>query len=201
VAPSRKKSGDRLDVSGSRPDEDERRMFERAFSDVHPWRRGANRISQVDFEARPVASDPGLPSAAGRNAQPHAHDLQVEAQADGTVGTAFGVSKETVADLRRGHFKFEARCDLHKLHAEVARRKLHVFVEECVRRNLHAVLVICGRGLHSGPEGPVLASVVTDALVRSASRQHILAFAPAAAEQGGQGAVAILFRRKAPAKS
>lgn len=200
VAPRKPSSGNQPDVNGPRPEEDERRMFEREFADVRPWRRGADRIPQVDL-ASPDLSGPSRPALPGRTSQPAAHALAVEAQADGAVGLAFGVSRETVAALRRGQFKFEARCDLHKLHADAARRRLHGFVLECVRRHLHAGLVICGRGLHSGPDGPILANVVTEALAHPPCSQHILAFTPAAAGQGGQGAVAVMFRRTAsPAK-
>lgn len=200
MAPRKTTSSDQPDAKGGSLDEDERRLFEREFADVRPWRRGANRISSVDFEASPDAVGRNRPPATGRSPQQYDRDLQVEPQSDGVVGTAFGVSKETVAALRRGQFRFEARCDLHRLHAEAARQKLHVFVEECVRRNIHAALVICGRGLHSGPDGPVLATVVTEALGRAPTGRHILAFTPAAAEQGGQGAVAVLFRRRSPGK-
>jgi len=171
-------------------------MFEREFAGVRPLRHGANRISAVDFEdvppRSPVASPAEPPIAP-------AHDLQVERGPEGTVGLSFGVSRETLAALRRGEFGFAARCDLHKLHAEVARRKLYAFVTECARRGVRAALVICGRGLHSGPDGPVLASVVADALAKPPARQHVLAFAPAMAGHGGEGAIAILFRRASPA--
>jgi DNA-nicking Smr family endonuclease len=176
---------------GARADEDERRYFERELAGVRPWHRGSNRISAVDFEPGP-ASPPRTKPVAKAAAAP---TLRVESGPDGTVGTAFGVSKETVADLRHGRLGFDARCDLHKLHAEAARRKLQAFVETCVRQNLRAGLVICGRGLHSGPDGPVLAGVVTQALASSPTNRLVLAFVHAAAEHGGGGAIAVLFRR------
>jgi DNA-nicking Smr family endonuclease len=188
-------------VAGKRPDgpdardDDDRQLFERELADVRPWQRGANRVSWADFEqesarpSRPQRSSPSKPTGSSRV------DLQVEATPEGAVGIGFGVSKQTVAGLRRGRFGFDARCDLHKLRAEAARRKLTVFVDECIRRNLRAGLVICGRGLHSGPEGPVLARVVAEAFARPPISRHILAFAPAAPEQGGPGAIAVLFRR------
>ena len=198
---SRKPGSDKPpDTKGTRPEEDERLLFEREFADVRPLRRGANRIPLVDFESSPVVPVRSPRSAIDRLAAQPSHTLQIEVQSDGVVGMAFGVSKETVSAIRRGEFKFEARCDLHKLHAQAARRKLDVFVDESVRRNLRAALVICGRGLHSGPDGPVLAKLVPEALAASPNNRHILAFAPAPSELGGQGAVAVLFRRRSPDK-
>lgn len=182
-------SGSRSPGEGA--DEDERRLFERELAGVRPWRRGSNRISAVDFEPEPAP-----PSKAQAVARPAASPtLRVQSGPEGTVGTAFGVSRETVADLRHGRLGFDARCDLHKLHVEPARKKLRAFVEACVRQNLRAGLVICGRGLHSGPDGPVLAGVVLQALGSSPTNRHVLAFAHAAAEHGGPGAIAVLFRR------
>lgn len=185
-------------AKGSRPlprpsDEEERRLFERELAGVRPWRRGSNRVSAVDFEPEPAPAP--APKAQSWSRSAAASTLQVESGPDGAIGTAFGVSKETVADLRHGRFGFDARCDLHKLHAEAARRKLRAFVETSVGQGRRAGLVICGRGLHSGLDGPVLASVVTQALGSAPLNRHVLAFATAAAEHGGPGAIAVLFRR------
>jgi DNA-nicking Smr family endonuclease len=195
MASAKRSGGNSAGVPPTPAAEDERQMLERELADVKPWRRGANRISAVDFVAdtqpgQPQARPPLAPTGGGGEAR------HLDVAPDGASGLAFGVSKETVAALRRGDFEFEARCDLHKLHAEAARRKLGAFVQECLRRNLRAGLVICGRGLHSGPEGPVLAKVVTEVLAGPPARGHILAFAPAAARHGGSGAIAVLFRRR-----
>lgn len=193
MASRKSSSGEPPLPTTDRLNDDERRMFERELAGVRPWRRGPSRISQADFQDLP----PHPPVATGampKPAQP-SDDLHVEREPDGSVGLAFGVSRQTLSALRRGEFPFEARCDLHKLHAEPARRRLQDFVAECARRGLRAALVICGRGLHSGPDGPVLATVVSETLAQPPARRHILAFAPASAAQGGAGAVAVLFRR------
>jgi DNA-nicking Smr family endonuclease len=192
-----KPTGDhRPDGSRDSLDEEEQRMFEREFAGVRPWRRGAHRISSVDFPAdqdQPGSAGPFRGSQASRLPDPNP---RIEVQSDGVSGTAFGVSRETASALRRGEFRFEARCDLHKLRAEAARKRLSRFVEECTRRKIRAALVICGRGLHSGPEGPVLARLVAETLASPPMASVVLAFAPAPADQGGPGAVAVLFRRR-----
>jgi DNA-nicking Smr family endonuclease len=62
------------------------------------------------------------------------------------------------------------------------------------------VLVICGRGLHSGGDGPVLRDVAINVLCGRPARTHVLAFSTAAPTRGGDGALAILLRRPAKAE-
>jgi DNA-nicking Smr family endonuclease len=179
--------------------EEERRMFERELVGVRPWRRGANRISSVDFEAV-AAPEHRRPSTSLRSARRPGAAIQTEDDSNGMVGTAFGVSRQTARALELGEFVFEARCDLHRLHADAARRRLQQFVEDSARKGVRAALVICGRGLHSGPEGPIMVRLVAETLARPPIDRHILAFAPAPAQHGGVGAVAVLLRRASPSK-
>jgi DNA-nicking Smr family endonuclease len=192
--PSRKPTEDSApDADRARLAEDERKMFERELAGVRPLRRGPERVSAIDFDDV-SASQSRQPQAKPAGGRPPA--VHVERRTDGVIGTAFGVSNATVAALARGELGFDARCDLHKLRAQAAQHKLHAFIQECVRRNLRAGLVICGRGLHSGPEGPILVEIVTDVLGKPPTSQHILAFTPTAQSQGGPGAIAVLFRRR-----
>lgn len=172
--------------------EEDRRLFEREFADVRPLREGPMRVVQ-DFDAPPgpvrvdlAARLPKSGAAAG---------LQVERDGGAVTGASHGVSRQTLRDLRRGVIRIEATCDLHGLHAEQARRRLQQFVEESVRRGRHAVAVICGRGRHSGPEGPILREVVIEALGTRALLAQVIAFASAAPAQGGEGALLLLLRR------
>lgn len=115
---------------------------------------------------------------------------------DGEItGARFGVSHETLRYLARGEFLAEARCDLHGLRAAAARQRLRGFIEESVARGRRAVLVVCGRGLHSGPTGPVLLDVASELLARSPVSRHVQAFASATPARGGEGALMVLLRR------
>jgi hypothetical protein len=163
---------------------DEQRALAQAYAGVRPWRRGAPRISSLDFPMVPKARRPGAHSG-GRSA------LRAR---EGGGGVAFGVSEETVWALRHGRFGFEAECDLHGLRVEGARRRLLGFVAECVRQGVRAARVICGRGVHSGSDGPVLPDLVAHTLARPPVAGRVLAFAPTSSDQGGEGAVAVLFR-------
>ena len=174
--------------------EEERRIFEQEFGDVAPLRKGADRIVPVlDSKDGPAGAVRDLRAARAEGA------LVVERQ-DGTItGASHGVSRETLRALARGEIRAESTCDLHGFGAEAARHRIQQWVRESAVAGRRAVLVICGRGLHSGGEGPVLRDVAVSELCSSALRSRVLAFSSASPSRGGDGALAILLRR--PAKS
>jgi DNA-nicking Smr family endonuclease len=174
--------------------EEDRQLFEREFADVEPLRKGGDRIVlESSGDARGVAG-PGAKRASSEEAA-----LAVDHQ-DGTItGASHGVSHETLRALARGDIRAQSTCDLHGLGAEAARRKIQQFVRQSSCAGQRAVLVICGRGLHSGGEGSVLREVTIDELCSRQARAHVLAFSTASPARGGDGALAILLRR--PAKS
>ena len=95
--------------------------------------------------------------------------------------------------LRRGQFRIEDEADLHGLTATQARMQLRVFIVESAARGLGCVRVIHGKGLRSGPRGPVLKTNVQRWL---AQWDEVLAFVSARARDGGSGAVYVLLRRR-----
>ena len=175
-------------------DEVERRLFECEFAGVRPLPPGPTRVA-------PSASAPG-PRGSARAAFRKASQvsaLTVERQGSRVTGASFGVSHETLHKLGRGGTRFEATCDLHGLRAEAARMRLERFIAESVALDRRAVLVICGRGVHSGLAGPVLLEMAVRTLGQPPAAQHVLAFASAAPAQGGEGALMVLLRRRRPA--
>lgn len=109
-----------------------------------------------------------------------------------------GVARATVSALGRGELPIEDICDLHGMRAEAARGRLERFIVSRAERGCRALLVICGRGLHSGPEGPVLLDLAIEVLTGAAVGRHVLAFASAPPRQGGEGALAVLLRKPRP---
>jgi DNA-nicking Smr family endonuclease len=174
--------------------EEERRIFEREFGDVVPLRKGADRVVlESGGSARKVVG----PSAKRPS---HTDDGLVVDREDGSItGASHGVSRETLRDLARGDIRAEATCDLHGLGVEAARRRIQQFLRDSAAAGRRAVLVICGRGLHSGGEGSVLREVVVSELCNHRAREHVLAFSTATPARGGDGALAILLRRPAKA--
>lgn len=172
--------------------EDERRLFEREFADVRPLRPGPARIAPT---RAPVSSDRS--SSNSPRAQRPAGALVVEREGSRVACAGFGFSRENLRALGRGEFRPEVTCDLHGLRAEAAAANLRRFIMEAAAHGRRVVRVVCGRGLHSGPGGPVLLEVAVETLCTSALRRYVLAFSSSAPAQGGDGALAVMLRRQA----
>jgi DNA-nicking Smr family endonuclease len=95
--------------------------------------------------------------------------------------------------LRKGRFSIEAEADLHGLTVPQAKLHLREFICESVEYRLGCVRVIHGKGLGSGPGGPVLKGKVQRWL---AQWDEVLAFVTALARDGGSGAVYVLLQRR-----
>ena len=112
---------------------------------------------------------------------------------EGTAYRRAGLPERTFRQLRRGRFRIEAEADLHGLTGAQARVQLREFVVEASDRGLGCVRVIHGKGLRSGPGGPVLKTLVQRWLVRW---DEVLGFVSARARDGGSGAIYVLIRRR-----
>jgi DNA-nicking Smr family endonuclease len=100
------------------------------------------------------------------------------------------VREEVLRKLKRGQFAVEAEIDLHGLGRHAAHEALREFLNDSVRRGLRCVRVIHGKGLRSGPGGPVLKHVVDHWLRKI---ENVIAFASARPVDGGTGAVYVLL--------
>jgi DNA-nicking Smr family endonuclease len=178
------------------PDDEDRRLFERELADVRPLKPGPTRIPF----SPPLASKSRVSSGMGANEQ-RRRGISVERIGGRVAGAAPGVSRQLLRVLGKGELAVEATCDLHGMRAEAARARLRGFIEVSAERGRHCVLIVCGRGLHSGPTGPVLLELTTEALGQPPLGQHVLAFATAPASHGGEGALVVRLRSKRPNKS
>jgi len=170
--------------------EEDRRLFEREFADVTPLRKGGDRVVPVAGGETHKAVDPS--SAHGSRKD---DALVVDRQGGSITGASYGVSHETLRALARGEIRAESTCDLHGLGAEAARHRIQQFVRDSAVAGRRAVLIICGRGLHSIGDGPVLRDVAVGELCSRQAHAHVLAFSTATPARGGDGALAILLRR------
>jgi DNA-nicking Smr family endonuclease len=102
------------------------------------------------------------------------------------------VREDTLRKLRRGQLAVEAEIDLHGLTRHAAQDALRQFLNECVLHGLRSVRVIHGKGLRSGPAGPVLKEGVDHWLRKL---DNVAAFASARPVDGGTGALYVLLRR------
>ena len=93
--------------------------------------------------------------------------------------------------LRRGHIPVADEIDLHGLTADEAHSALAEFLIEAVAGRTRCVRVIHGKGLRSGPGGPVIKRRIGRWLRR---RDEVLAFCSARSVDGGTGAVYVLLK-------
>jgi DNA-nicking Smr family endonuclease len=102
------------------------------------------------------------------------------------------ISEAVFRKLRRGRFAIKAELDLHGMTGDEAREALREFLAESIDAGIPCVRIVHGKGLRSGPRGPVLKASVNRWL-----RQwdEVLAFVSAPARDGGTGAVYVLLRR------
>lgn len=100
------------------------------------------------------------------------------------------VSLRVLRSLRRGSYAIQDELDLHGMTAAEARAGLRSFLATAQSRRFRCVRIVHGKGLRSGPAGPVLKISVNRWL-----RQWdaVLAFCSAPTRDGGTGAVYVLL--------
>ena len=111
-----------------------------------------------------------------------------------SADTFAGVDRRTVERMRRGKLPIDARLDLHGSYQDAAQAELNAFISSCAASGCRMVLVITGKGsVREG--GGILRRRLPDWLNQPACRPHVLAFASARPEHGGNGAFYVLLRR------
>lgn len=101
-----------------------------------------------------------------------------------------GVQEAVLRKLRRGLYRVDAEIDLHGLIETEARQALRDFLARAVAEQLRCVRIVTGKGLRSGPRGPVL-KVAVNAILRKTA--PVAAFCSARQIDGGTGAVYVLL--------
>jgi DNA-nicking Smr family endonuclease len=104
-----------------------------------------------------------------------------------------GIPETLLRKLRRGQFSVDAELDLHGMTSPQARSALREFIAYELTRGARCVRVIHGKGLGSGPRGPVLKNVVNIWLRRA---EVVVAFGSARPLDGGSGAVYVLLQQR-----
>ncbi len=156
----------------------ERDLFLSAVQDATPLRDRNRAPNDARARRRP-------PPAAART-------LVVERDGESVEGRAHGVTREQLAELRRGKVAVDATLDLHHDDRDSALRRLRRFLDDSASCGRRCVLVVHGRGHHSAG-GPVLPETVIAALSTSAL---VRGFATARPVDGGPGATYVLLKEK-----
>ena len=104
-----------------------------------------------------------------------------------------GVALTVLQRLRRGDYRIEAELDLHGCNGREAHAQLAAFLATARTRGLRCIRIIHGKGMRSGPRGPVLKQTVNTLLRRAES---VLAFTSARPRDGGTGATLVLLSQR-----
>jgi DNA-nicking Smr family endonuclease len=178
--------------------EDDMRVFEQAMSGVKPLapaqRQRATLAAPPPRRSR-AASDEALARADLADLIQQDHRFTMEEVGETVAALAPGIDRKLLQRLRGGDYPVEAELDLHRRSRVEAGVELERFLARARAEGKRCVLVIHGRGLNSGPEGPVLLAATRDWLTQGPLRRHVLAFASAPPSQGGAGAMLVLLRR------
>lgn len=105
-----------------------------------------------------------------------------------------GVQNGVFRKLKQGKYESEARLDLHRMTAAIARRELFDFIAEAHNLGLRTVLIIHGKGqTRAEQERCSILKGCTDHWLRQLD--IVQAFHSAQPRHGGTGAVYVLLRK------
>ena len=176
-------------------DDEEARAFREAMAGAREL-AGSRRLP-VTHAPRPGASprrsgtvptvSPVFDAASARLAVEEAGELW-SARAD-------GIDRRFIRKLAAGKIEIEARIDLHGRSRSESERALDRFLDSARANGQRCLLVIHGRGLHSGADGPALRETVRRALIQGPHAAAVLACVTAPPALGGGGATLVWLRR------
>jgi DNA-nicking Smr family endonuclease len=187
--------------------EDDALAMHRLFAGVQPLDRSRGRLPKQPIErSREVEQHSRKAEDAARLDAEAVHEhlrtlvegrARFEVEDDGArvAGRRVDVPFDALRRLRRGQMPIDARIDLHGSGAREARTQLELFLRTMRVRGERCVLVIHGKGAHSPDGAGVLRGEIAAWLSQSAASEHVAAFATAAGDDGGEGAVYVLLRR------
>jgi DNA-nicking Smr family endonuclease len=145
---------------------------------------------------RPPAVEPA-PAPASKPLRPPAPPRPAPVATEAKAGPVARLDRRLKQRLARGLTAVDARIDLHGLTQAEAFAQLTAFLRRARRAGARTVLVITGKGAAGDRDAPrgVLRRQVPLWLSSSGLRDAVIAFAPAAAEHGGSGALYVRLRR------
>lgn len=176
---------------------DDAALFKDAVGDVSPLKKKKHSANRHHPQpARPSAK--AVQRRRDERAALRESLDEVPAGADVETGEELsyrreGVDHKVFRKMRSGRISVREEIDLHNLRRDEARACLHDFIRACHEKGLRCVRVVHGKGLGSGPGGPVLKHGVNNWL---RSWDEVLAFCSAPPHDGGTGAVYVLLKTR-----
>jgi DNA-nicking Smr family endonuclease len=119
--------------------------------------------------------------------------LWVERHAERVRARADGLPVRVSTELESGRSVPRRVFDLHRMTAVEACQTLDSEIRRARREGASVVLVVCGRGTHSGVHGPVLPELAIERLSEELAAE-VLAFSTAPRQWGGNGALIVRLR-------
>jgi len=181
----------------NKPGPDDTSLWKAVTRDVKPIKRkpaAKSRPEPAKAASQPTpkktgAMAPARPVAVKPAIQPTRPPREL------THGRASDIDKRSLERLRRGQMPIEAEIDLHGHTLEAAHRVLNAFIAGHAAAGRRCVRVITGKGsFREG--GGVLKTAVPRWLNEPPLQDSILAFSHARRDDGGEGALYVLLRRK-----
>lgn len=185
--------------------EEERQLWETIAKTAKPLKPRPKPKPAVAPDAAAVESTVSPPAVAPPGKQPRrakatpppsapvphplrpAHEL--------SHGISIGIDKRQAERFRRGQTPIDGRIDLHGRTQQEAHDALRDFISRAHRAGKRCLLVITGKGMTASKTG-VLKANVPRWLNEPGLRRHVLAFAFARPEHGGEGALYVLLKRE-----
>jgi len=161
--------------------------FKQLAADVAPLAPTSRFALRADL---PLGPPPAPAAARGEASKPR---LWVERHAQSVRARAPDVAARLSKELESGRVVPRRILDLHRLNAVEARQVLDAGIRQARRDGLTCVLVVCGRGTHSGSDGPVLPELAIERLSEELAGD-VLAFSTAPRKLGGEGALIVRLR-------
>jgi DNA-nicking Smr family endonuclease len=163
------------------------------------FRGAAGAVQPVSARPRHVAAQTPGATTRRRHAEQETQEASVRTESEATTaelveGMSFqrnSVSRKRMKELRRGKLSIGDEIDLHGCTRREAKPLLQSFIHDCARNGLGCVRVVHGKGMRSGPDGPVLKTAVNHWL---REWEPVLAFCPARSCDGGGGAIYVLLK-------
>lgn len=160
------------------------------------WADGNEDVNRLTGDDRhgPYRAEKTLPPRPGVDSRPPTPDpLQFPDENEPLLARRPHVSKNRFRQLRSGKIPPGRRLDLHGHDRHSARRILIATIESAASSGTECVLVIHGKGNRSDTGEAVLRQSMPEWLSSPDLRGLVVAFSPAAARDGGAGAVYVLL--------
>jgi DNA-nicking Smr family endonuclease len=154
----------------------------------------------VAARLRAASSRPGPAPGPDTAASARSPTFAIEQAGETWSARADGVDRRLLRKLAAGKVTIEGRIDLHGESRLEALEALERFLAAAEAQGRRALLVIHGRGLHSGVDGPTLRDAVRELLTTGAASTRVLGCSSAPPAQGGPGATLVWLRRRLPSR-